>query len=44
MLVGGEDIGKSHLPSRLYRWAVEQDRACYVFLHNNLADPERLPR
>lgn len=49
MLMGAAGVGKSHLLSRFYRWAnerVEKDRtrACYVFLHNILADPERLPR
>jgi hypothetical protein len=47
-LLGGAGIGKSHLLSRLYRWANEpvQDggpRACYVYLHNILADSDRLP-
>lgn len=49
VLMGTAGVGKSHLLSRLYRWSeekVEKDRtrACYVFLHNILADPERLPR
>jgi hypothetical protein len=49
ILLGGSGIGKSHLLSRLYRWAAQQDqnggpRACYVYLHNILADPDRLPR
>ncbi len=49
MLLGGAGVGKSHLLSRLYRWAGETNkvggpRACYVYLHNILADPERLPR
>jgi hypothetical protein len=48
-LLGGAGVGKSHLLSRLYRWANEPaaeggTRACYVYLHNVLADPERLPR
>ncbi len=48
-LLGGAGIGKSHLLSRLYRWASETGpgggpRACYVYLHNILADPDRLPR
>jgi hypothetical protein len=48
-LLGGAGVGKSHLLSRLYRWAGEPSenggpRACYVYLHNILADPERLPR
>jgi hypothetical protein len=48
-LLGGAGVGKSHLLSRLYRWAngLTSDggqRACYVYLHNVLADPDRLPR
>ncbi len=48
-LLGGAGVGKSHLLSRLYRWANEPAghgglRACYVYLHNILADPDRLPR
>src|SRR5262249_51975919 len=48
-LLGGAGVGKSHLLSRLYRWAGEPakdggPRACYVYLHNILADPDRLPR
>src|SRR5262245_7860534 len=49
VLLGGAGVGKSHLLSRLYRWANEPapgggPRACYVYLHNILADPDRLPR
>ena len=49
VLLGGAGVGKSHLLSRLYRWANEVTddggpRACYVYLHNILADPDRLPR
>lgn len=48
-LLGAAGVGKSHLLSRLYRWANGpavggSPRACYVYLHNILADPERLPR
>ncbi len=48
-LLGGAGVGKSHLLSRLYRWANSKGsqgrkRAVYVFLHNLLADPDRLPR
>jgi hypothetical protein len=48
-LLGGAGIGKSHLLSRFFRWANEPaagdgPRACFVYLHNILADPERLPR
>ena len=49
VLLGNAGIGKSHLLSRLYRWAGEPTedggpRACYVFMHNILADPDRMPR
>lgn len=48
VLLGGAGVGKSHLLSRLYRWAHEtggdHQHACYVYLHNILADPDRLPR
>ena len=45
-LLGGAGVGKSHLLSRLYRWANATaegggPRACYVYLHNILADPDR---
>ena len=48
-LLGAAGVGKSHLLSRLYRWANTAAEgggvnACYVYLHNVLADPERLPR
>jgi hypothetical protein len=48
-LLGGAGVGKSHLLSRLYRWANGPaegggPRACYAYVHNVLADPERLPR
>ncbi len=42
MILGGAGVGKSHLLSRLYRWAVKHE-AVYVFLHNVQASPERLP-
>jgi hypothetical protein len=48
---GMAGVGKSHLLARLFAWADEphperprQSRACLVFLHNIMADPERLPR
>lgn len=48
---GMAGVGKSHLLSRLFRWADEpregrpkESRACLVFLHNIMADPDRLPR
>jgi len=48
-LLGDPGVGKSHLLSRVYRWANRKDeagraRACYVYLMNVLADPDRLPR
>jgi len=44
LLSGEPGIGKSHLLARLCRWAEQDERACYVFLHNIQASPERLPR
>lgn len=49
MLLGSAGVGKSHLLSRLYRWAHDkgtdgQERAVFVYLHNVMADPEQLPR
>jgi hypothetical protein len=45
VLWGEAGIGKSHLLSRLSRWA-EHDRKypCFVYLHNLQAAPENLPR
>jgi hypothetical protein len=43
VLWGEPGAGKSHLLSRLWRWA-EDDGASFVFLHNLHPDPERLPR
>jgi hypothetical protein len=43
VLWGEAGIGKSHLLSRLGRWAAEQE-ACFVYLHNLQAAPEYLPR
>jgi hypothetical protein len=42
VLWGEAGIGKSHLLSRLARWA--DDHAQLVYLHNLQAAPERLPR
>src|SRR5437868_4643691 len=42
LLWGEAGIGKSHLLSRLARWA--QDRAEFVYLHNLQSSPETLPR
>ncbi len=48
VVYGGAGVGKSHLLSRLYRWAQGppngSQRACYIYLHNVLAEPERLAR
>lgn len=48
-LLGTAGVGKSHLLARLYRWAAESaadgsPRAQFAFLHNLMADPDRLPR
>src|SRR5437016_1420804 len=40
MLWGEAGIGKSHLLSRLHRWAEHNDRACCIYLHNLQASPE----
>jgi hypothetical protein len=39
---GEAGVGKSHLLARLARWA--SDQACFIYLHNLQASPERLPR
>jgi hypothetical protein len=44
VLWGEAGIGKSHLLSRLSRWANEDRQACFVYLHNLQAAPEHLPR
>src|SRR5262245_83207 len=44
VLWGEAGIGKSHLLSRLGRWAREKERACLVYLHNLQASPGNLPR
>jgi len=47
VLLGAAGTGKSHLLSRLYSWAtIEKNdkRAFYVYLHNVMASPERMPR
>lgn len=44
VLWGEAGVGKSHLLARFSRWAEEDHRACYVFLHNIHVDAERLPR
>lgn len=44
VLWGDAGIGKSHLLSRLARWADADKRACRVYIHNLQAGPERMPR
>lgn len=44
MLWGEAGIGKSHLLSRLGRWAGGGKNACFVYLHNLQASPANLPR
>ena len=44
VLWGEAGIGKSHLLSRLGRWANDGEQACFVYLHNLQAAPENLPR
>jgi hypothetical protein len=45
-LWGEAGIGKSHLLSRLARWASQNHakQACFVYLYNLQASPEHLPR
>jgi hypothetical protein len=44
VLWGEAGIGKSHLLSRLGRWANDGGQAQFVYLHNLQAAPEHLPR
>ncbi len=44
MLWGEAGVGKSHLLSRLDRWARSDGQACSIYLHNLLASPANLPR
>jgi hypothetical protein len=44
VLWGEAGTGKSHLLSRLWRWAQQDKHACPVYLHNLQASPENLPR
>ena len=47
VLLGAAGTGKSHLLSRLCKWAKSEkneQRAFYVYLHNVMASPERMPR
>src|SRR5690606_31557410 len=43
MVLGGAGVGKSHLLARLAKWSNDR-QAPYVYLHNVLASPERVPR
>jgi hypothetical protein len=44
ILWGEAGVGKSHLLSRLARWAHGDGRACFVYLQNLQPGPENLPR
>jgi hypothetical protein len=44
VLWGEAGIGKSHLLSRLARWAERDKQGCFVYLHNLQANPDNLPR
>lgn len=44
VLWGEAGVGKSHLLSRLGRWAGPDREACSVYLHNLQASPDNLPR
>src|SRR5262249_34319209 len=44
VLWGEAGIGKSHLLSRLARWAERDKRGCFVYLQNLQANPDNLPR
>src|SRR5579871_3050185 len=44
VLWGEAGIGKSHVLSRLARWAERDRNACLVYLHNLQAAPDNLPR
>ena len=44
VLWGEAGVGKSHLLSRLARWAHRDDQACFVYLQNLQPGPENLPR
>ncbi len=43
-VLGAAGVGKSHLLTRLAGWAKGSPGATFVFLHNLLVAPERLPR
>jgi hypothetical protein len=44
VLWGEAGVGKSHVLSRLGRWAAGDGYAAFVYLHNLQAAPDRLPR
>ena len=44
VLWGEAGVGKSHLLSRLARWAHRDEQACFVYLANLQSAPESLPR
>ncbi len=44
VLWGEAGVGKSHVLSRLARWAGEDRHAIFVYLHNLQASPDNLPR
>jgi hypothetical protein len=44
VLWGEAGAGKSHLLSRVARWAEQDHHASFVYLQNLLASPEQLPR
>jgi len=44
ILSGQAGVGKSHLLAKLCRRAELDRSACFVFLHNVIASPERMPR
>ena len=44
VLWGEAGVGKSHLLSRLARWAHRDGQACFVYLQNLQPGPENLPR
>src|SRR5262245_14150603 len=44
LLWGEAGVGKSHLLSRLARWAAHGKQASFVYLQNLQADAEHLPR
>ncbi len=43
VVLGDAGIGKSHILSRMWRWA-QQSGGAFVFLHNLLVEPVRMPR